>query len=188
MATAVQQQDFTVIHGTQHELPRTGLAALLGQLTVPGEVQLPNGVVVPVRPNSGKPVYKVIFRTQHALQTPMTEMGVGNAFVANEIDVEGDLSVLFSLHSRLRHTVPFIQKMQFMYDFIRPVTQMNSKAIGAHYYHGDDSTVQPAKSAIAFTATHLSFAYRKHRGSIRAQATDDVESSWFKESHKIAGW
>ncbi|KAK4570514.1 hypothetical protein LTR86_002594 [Recurvomyces mirabilis] len=171
MAAAVQLQNSKTMNGTRYELPQTGLAALLGQLALPGEVQLPGEAVVRVGKDDGQPVYKVVFRTQRALQTPMTEMGVGNAFVANEIDVEGDLSVLFGLRSHLYEKVPFIQKLQFVWDSIKPATQMNSKAIGEHYHRGDD-----------FYHTFIDKRYRFYSHGIFHSPTESIEEA---SEHKL---
>ncbi|KAJ5660826.1 uncharacterized protein N7484_000198 [Penicillium longicatenatum] len=121
----------------QSKLPRTGLAALLASLNIPGEIQLPSGVVVPV--GTEPPKYRVIFRSEKALRTPMTEMGVGSAYVSGDVDVEGDFGALFGARENLTEKVPLRQKFQFLYDYcIRSATAMNKKAIGDHYTRGDD--------------------------------------------------
>jgi cyclopropane-fatty-acyl-phospholipid synthase len=74
---------------TSQTLPRTGLVPLLIQLDEPGEIQLPDGAIVPL--GDGEPRFRVIFRSQQSLRTPMTELGVSRAFVAGEVDVEGDV-------------------------------------------------------------------------------------------------
>jgi cyclopropane-fatty-acyl-phospholipid synthase len=117
-------------------LPRTGLAALLAGLDIPGEIQMPNGSIVAI--GDGEPIYRVVFRSERALRTPMTELGVGRAFVAGDIEVEGDIGALFDARQRLREKVPLRQKIQFLYDFVRTATKMNAKAIGEHYNRGDD--------------------------------------------------
>lgn len=119
-------------------LPQTGLAALVNQLEIPGEVQFPDGSVVKVGRSSEPPLYRLIFRTKAALRTPMTELRVGRAFVAGDIDVEGDLGVLFGAREKLKEKVPLRQKLQFIWDFVRSTTAMNRKAIGEHYNRGDD--------------------------------------------------
>ncbi|KAJ5526696.1 hypothetical protein N7513_010855 [Penicillium frequentans] len=120
----------------QSKLPRTGLAALLATLDIPGEIQLPDGSVVPV--GSGSPKYRVIFRSESALRTPMTELSVGRAYVSGDIEVEGDFSALFGARQSLTEKVPLRQKLQFLYDYyIRSATAMNKKVISDHYGRGD---------------------------------------------------
>ena len=97
---------------------------------------MPNGSVVTV--GDGEPIYRVILSSTRALRTPMTELGVGRAFVAGDIQVEGDIGALFDARHKLREKVPLRQKIQFVYDFVRTATKMNAKAVGEHYNHGDD--------------------------------------------------
>ncbi|KAJ5964047.1 uncharacterized protein N7479_003923 [Penicillium vulpinum] len=118
------------------DLPRTGVAALLAGLKIPGEIQLPNGAVIPV--GIGEPVYRVIFHSERALRTPMTEMGVGRAYLSGDIEVKGDFGALFNARQNLQEKVPLRQKVQFVYDFIRTATKMNAKAIGDHYGLDDE--------------------------------------------------
>ncbi|KAJ5224998.1 S-adenosyl-L-methionine-dependent methyltransferase [Penicillium chermesinum] len=100
----------TIETTSQRSLPRTGLAALLPQLDIPGSIQLPDGTIVKV--GAGEPIYRVIFRSARALRTPMTELSIGRAYLTGEID--------------------------FVYDYLRDATKMNAKAIGEHYSRSDD--------------------------------------------------
>lgn len=124
------------IEPSQSKLPSTGLAALLANLDIPGEIQLPDGSVVPV--GTGEAKYRVIFRSESALRTPMAEMGVGRAYVSGDIQVEGDFGALFDARQKLAEQVPLRQKLQFVYDYFRTATSMNAKAVGDHYGRGDD--------------------------------------------------
>ncbi|KAL4890155.1 S-adenosyl-L-methionine-dependent methyltransferase [Aspergillus ambiguus] len=150
---------------TSHSaLPRTGLAALLASLDTPGEIQLPNGIITTT--GTGEPCYRVIFRSADALRTPMTELGVGCAFVAGEIDVEGDISVLFNARESLRDKVPIRQKLRFLYDLLRTVTKMNAKAIGEHYNRGDD-----------FYLTFIDRRYRLYSHGIFTRPDQTIEDA-----------
>ena len=114
------------VKSLQSKLPRKGLAALLATLDIPGEIQLPDGSVVPV--GTGLPKYRVIFRSENALSTPMTELSVGRAYVSGDIEVEGDFGALFGARQSLTDKVPLRQKLQFLYDYyIRSATAMNKK-------------------------------------------------------------
>lgn len=98
--------------GVTQELPRTGLAALLASLDIPGEIQLPTGNVVKV--GNDEPKYRVIFRSESALRTPMTELGVGRrAYVSGKIQVEGDFGAFFDAREKLPDKMPPQQKFQF---------------------------------------------------------------------------
>jgi cyclopropane-fatty-acyl-phospholipid synthase len=117
-------------------IPRTGLAPLLASLDLPGELQVPDGTIHAI--GHGDPTYRIAFRSQKALRTPMTELKIAEAFVKGDIDVEGDISVLFGARARIQDKIPFRQKLQFLYDFARAATSMNAKAVGEHYSRGDD--------------------------------------------------
>ncbi|CAG8933145.1 unnamed protein product [Penicillium salamii] len=125
-----------VAAAVQSRLPRTGIATLLASLDTPGEIQLPDGSIVAV--GSGDPVYRVIFRSKRALRTPMTEIGIGQAYLNGEIQVQGDFAALFDARQKLPDKVPLRQKIQFVYDFLRTSTKMNAEAVGDHYSLGDD--------------------------------------------------
>lgn len=117
-------------------LPRTGLAPLLASLDLPGELQLPDGLIHLI--GNGEPSYRIVFRTKKSLRTPMIELSIAEAFIRGEIDVEGDLGVLFGVRERMQDKMPLQQKIQFLYDFFRTTTKMNIKAVDEHYSRGDD--------------------------------------------------
>ena len=132
--------------GTQSALPRKDvadlaipdgcLAALLATIEIPGEIHLPDGSMFTI--GTGEPVYALRFRSERALRTPLTERGVGRAYVSGDLDVTGDLDVLFGARRALRKKVPLRQKIRFLYDLARTTTTMNAKAICQHYSRGDD--------------------------------------------------
>lgn len=117
-------------------LPRTGLAPLLSSLDINGEIELPDGTIHLV--GDGEPVYRVVFRSEEALRTPMTERSIAEAYVKGRIDLEGSIMSLFSAREHLKDKLSVRQRIQFVFDFFRTATSMNSKAIGEHYSYGDD--------------------------------------------------
>lgn len=116
-------------------LPQTGLPAILAELDIPGEVQLPDDTVVPF--GFGEPKVRVTFRSEQALYTPTTELAVGRAYVQGDIDVEGDLGLLLSARQTLKDQMPLRQRIRFLYDFVRTATT-NAKAVNEYYGRGDD--------------------------------------------------
>jgi cyclopropane-fatty-acyl-phospholipid synthase len=116
--------------------PEGSLAALLAMVDIPGEIHLPDGTTFTV--GAGEPVYTLRFRSERALRTPLTELGVGRAYVSGDLDITGDLDALFGLRHALREKVPLRQRIRFLYDLARTATAMNAKAIGQHYSRGDD--------------------------------------------------
>ncbi|HEX6355358.1 class I SAM-dependent methyltransferase [Actinophytocola sp.] len=117
-------------------VPGGSLAALLAMIDIPGEIHLPDGTTFTV--GTGEPVYALTFRSDRALRTPLTELGVGRAYVSGDLDVTGDLGALFGVRHALRTKVPLLQKVRFLFDLARTATAMNAKAIGRHYGRGDD--------------------------------------------------
>jgi cyclopropane-fatty-acyl-phospholipid synthase len=158
-----------VAEATRNSLPRTGVAALLAGLDTPGEIQLPNGSVVAI--GVGDPVYRVIFRSDRALRTPMTELGVGRAYLDGEIQVEGDFGALFKARKRLQEKAPLRQKIQFVYDFFRTARKMNSQAVGDHYNLGDD-----------FYLTFLDKRFRFYSQGLFKSPDDTIEQA---SEHKM---
>src|SRR3954467_4954299 len=76
------------------------LPALLASLGVSGEVEFPDGRMLPT--GDGDPAFRVTFRTPDALYTPLTELAVGRAYVAKEIEVSGDFGALLDIRAELR--------------------------------------------------------------------------------------
>lgn len=159
---------------TRSKLPRTGLAALLANLDIPGEIQLPNGSVVPV--GSGEPKYRVIFSSERALRTPMTELGVGRAYVSGDIQIEGDFGALFDARQKLQEKVPLRQKLQFLYDYFRTATTMNAKAVGEHYGRGDELYLKFIDERFRFYSQGLF----KHPDESIEQASEHKLETMFK--------
>ncbi|KAL2837072.1 S-adenosyl-L-methionine-dependent methyltransferase [Aspergillus pseudoustus] len=161
---------------TPSTLPRTGLAALLAQLSIPGEIQLPNGSIIPVGDNSSSSsgsgsLYRVTFTSEIALRTPMIERRVAEAYVSGLIDVEGHMPALFNARAALREKVPLRQKIQFVYDFLRSATRMNAKAIGEHYGQDDD-----------FYLTFIDKRFRFYTHGLFANPEESIEQA---SEHKL---
>ncbi|EEH37190.2 hypothetical protein PAAG_07747 [Paracoccidioides lutzii Pb01] len=97
--------------------PCTRVAALLvGLDDVPGEMQLPMAPLFQsVQVNC---FYSVVFRSVRVLRTPTTELGVSRAFDTGDIQVEGEILLIW--------------------DYIRTATALNSNAVVEHYYRGGD--------------------------------------------------
>ena len=68
----------------------------------------------------------------------MTELSIAEAFVRGDIDIEGDMRILFGARKRIQDKMTLRQKVQFIIDFLRTATSMNAQAIGEHYNRGDD--------------------------------------------------
>lgn len=156
-------------------LPRTGLAPLLASLDLPGEIQLPCGAIHSI--GSGQPNYRVIFRSKKALRTPMTELSIAEAFVRGDIDVEGDIGVLFGAREQVQDRMPLQQKIQFLYDFARTTTTMNAKAVGEHYSRGDD-----------FYLTFIDKRFRFYSHGLFQRPDESIEEAGMRLLDIGGGW
>lgn len=150
-------------------LPRTGLAPLLASLDIPGEIKLPDGTIHST--GNGDPIYRVVFKSKKALQTPMTELSISEAFVKGDIDIEGDIGALFGARERVQDKMPMRQKIQFLYDFARTSTKMNAKAVSEHYSRGDD-----------FYLTFIDKRFRFYSHGIFQRADETIEEA---SEHKL---
>ncbi|TDV56018.1 class I SAM-dependent methyltransferase [Actinophytocola oryzae] len=122
--------------GTGGAMPTSGLVTLLATVDIPGEIRLPDGSRL--RVGTGEPVYTLTFRSDRALRTPVTELGIGRAYVSGDLDVTGDLGALFGVRQALPDKVPLRQRIRFLYDFARTPRSVNARAIRRHYSRGDD--------------------------------------------------
>lgn len=115
-------------HAAEEVLRRVGTSC---------EMELPDGQVIAIGP--GPPEFRVIFRTERGLRTPLTEYALGRAYVDGDIDVTGDIMAMLDVRDKLRDSVTPGARLKFAAQlFLRAPTRVNSKAIGYHYTFGDD--------------------------------------------------
>ncbi|KAG6008857.1 hypothetical protein E4U21_003668 [Claviceps maximensis] len=149
---------------SRRSVPSTGLAGLLIELDVPGQIELPDGTLFPT--GNSPPAFRVIFQSKRAMKTPMTELGVARAFIKGDIDVEGDLGILFDVRGKLKDKVPLRQKLQFAWDTMRTMTTMNSRAINSHYGRDD-----------SFFLAFLDEQFRLYSHGLFKSPTDSLEAA-----------
>ncbi|OQE39167.1 hypothetical protein PENCOP_c007G04958 [Penicillium coprophilum] len=82
-------------------------------------------------------------------------MGVGQAYLFGDIDVDGDFGALFNARENLQEEVPLRQKFQFVYDYLRTVTRMIAEAIGDHYGLDDEFFLTPLDKRFRFYSQGL---------------------------------
>jgi cyclopropane-fatty-acyl-phospholipid synthase len=110
---------------------------LLEPARTPCEVVLPSGQTLSF--GRTPPKFRVVFHSDQALRAGLDEFALAQAYVAGEIDIEGDMLSLLDLRSRLTDRGTLLQAARFLYQlFLSPPTRMNRRAIGAHYNYGDD--------------------------------------------------
>lgn len=118
----------------------------------------------------------MIFRSERALRTPMTELGVGRAYVSGDIQTEGDFGALFDARQKLQEKVPLRQKLQFLYDYFRTATTMNATAVGEHYGRGDELYLKFIDKRFRFYSQGLF----KHPDDSIEQASEHKLETMFK--------
>jgi cyclopropane-fatty-acyl-phospholipid synthase len=128
----------TTDSATRTEWPgRVGeLVAALRTIPAGGSIVLPDGTAHPI--GDGPAIYQVRFNTEAATRISPNEYKLGQAYVDGDIDIDGDLAALLDVRSALSKGVTPGLALRFVYDLLSSSTAMNSKAINAHYTHGDD--------------------------------------------------
>lgn len=101
----------------------------------------------------------------------MTERSIAEAFARGDIDVEGDIGVLFGAREQIKDNMPLRQKIQFLYDFVRTTTSMNAKAVGDHYSRGDD-----------FYLTYIDKRFRFYSHGLFQNPNESIEEA---SEHKL---
>src|SRR6185437_2338458 len=67
------------------------------------------------------------------------EFAFADAYVAGDIEVEGDWGAMMRLRTRLKDKVRLGAWLKFVYDLVvRHETHINKEAIADHYQHGDE--------------------------------------------------
>jgi cyclopropane-fatty-acyl-phospholipid synthase len=146
------------------------LIAVLEQLDTPGSVEYCDGTRHLV--GEGDPVWHVRFRTEAAQSLPLDEYALGQAYVAGEIDLDGDLTALLDARSRLRKGITVRDAAAFAYRLmLRSPTKVNAASIAKHYTLGDDF--------------YLSFIDRRYRYYSHCLFHHDTETLEEAAEHKL---
>ena len=102
------------------QVPATGHAAIrrahaatevLERLGTSCEMELPDGQVIAIGPGPSK--FRVIFKTERGLRTPLTEYALGRAFVDGDIDVTGDIMAMLDVRDKLRDSITAGARLKF---------------------------------------------------------------------------
>jgi cyclopropane-fatty-acyl-phospholipid synthase len=115
---------------------RTMLGRFAGQfaeVTVPFEVIMPDGAVQ--RFGQGAPSFQVRLKNKNALRaiTSVDEGRIGDAYLAGDIDIEGDMLRPFELRSSMKDLHLLTTAWRFLQPLLFGQVRTNAKAITAHY-------------------------------------------------------
>ncbi|HEV3071824.1 MAG TPA: class I SAM-dependent methyltransferase [Solirubrobacteraceae bacterium] len=146
------------------------IASLLTGAGANCEVGLPDGRTL--RFGKEEPAFKIVFRTDAALKTPLTEMALGSAYVEGRIDFEGDMREMLDVRDHLAFGTTLAQKLRFAYELLlKSPTKVNRKAIHEHYTLGDD-----------FYLTFIDQRYRFYSHCLFHDAEEELEEA---AEHKL---
>lgn len=150
------------------------MVQILRDVGVSCELELPDGEVL--RLGEAPPVFRVVFKTQRALQMPLTELALGRAYVEGDIDLDGDMVALLDVRERLRNGATLGQKLRFAAQLLlRSPTWINSRSIGYHYTFGDDFY-------LTFIDSHYRFyshcIFHSDGETLEEAAEHKLESMW----------
>ena len=113
--------------------PLAGFASRFSQSSVAFAVTLPDGSVH--RFGQGAPSFEATLRNRRALRAigSLDEGRIGDAYVAGDIDIEGDMLRPFELRRSMRDLHPIIAAWRFLQPLLFGQVQTNRRAITAHY-------------------------------------------------------
>ena len=138
------------------------------------ELELPGGEVR--RFGDQPPAFRVTFKDQRALRTPLTQYALARAYVEGDIDLEGDMLALFDLRERLRVTVSPRQTLRFAGQlFLQPPRSVNSRSVRQHYSYGDDFYLTYIDQRFRFYSQCL---FRSDDESLEDASEHKLESMW----------
>jgi cyclopropane-fatty-acyl-phospholipid synthase len=146
------------------------LIGALEQLHTAGTVEYFDGTRKSI--GGPDPVWHVRFRTEEAQSLPLNEYALGQAYVAGEIDLDGDLAALLEVRSQLRKGITVREAAAFAYRLmLRSPTKVNAASIAKHYTLGDDF--------------YLSFIDRRYRYYSHCLFHHDDETLEEAAEHKL---
>jgi cyclopropane-fatty-acyl-phospholipid synthase len=110
---------------------------LFANLSIPGEIALPDGRVVAF--GQGAPRFHVTVHDKKLLRRPYDELSLGEAYVDGKIDLEGDMLAMLEVRKQLADRFRLGGFLRFLTDlFLLPATRAHKKAIEHHYTLGND--------------------------------------------------
>ncbi|HEY0166411.1 MAG TPA: class I SAM-dependent methyltransferase [Jatrophihabitans sp.] len=122
------------------------------------------------------PVWHVRFRTEAAQSLPLNEFALGQAYIAGEIDLDGDLAALLDVRSELRKGITVPDAAAFAYRLmLRSPTKVNAASIAKHYTLGDDFYLNFIDRRYRYYSHCL---FHHERETLEEAAEHKLESMW----------
>ena len=109
------------------------LIARVGAVETPFSIELPDGEKRTL--GEGKPEFHVGLRNERALRAirSLDEGTISEAYLAGDIDLEGDMLKPFELRDRLDDRHPLVLAWRFIEPFLFGQVYTNKRAIASHY-------------------------------------------------------
>ena len=153
--------------------PLTQLTDSLQELGTPCELILPSGASVSL--GSGSPAFRIVLRNDLPLRAPLSDLSLARAYVAGDLDVEGDLMSLLGLRDVLHFQISLSQLLRVGTAFLVPARVANARAIEHHYSLGDDFYLQFLDRTYHFYSQCL---FASDDETLEQAAVHKLESMW----------
>jgi cyclopropane-fatty-acyl-phospholipid synthase len=106
-------------------------------LGVSGEIKLPDGRIVAT--GAGDPRFRITVHSQKLLRRPLDELSLGQAYVAGDLDLDGDMVAILDVRKQLADRLRLPSRLRFLHElFLMPVARVHKKVIDRHYTTGND--------------------------------------------------
>ena len=122
--------------------PKDAVARLLYEglkdTPIPCQFNFASGEVLNLGPSDG-PAFTVTFHSDKPLSRGLNEFAVSQAYIAGELDIEGDMPSFFGIRKYLKGSMSsgFMLKT-WLRLFLRNAVRLNRESIAHHYNYGDD--------------------------------------------------
>lgn len=136
-ATSISQTAAARVPGKLQAQEASWFEKLFANLSIPGEIALPDGKSVTF--GQGAPRFRVAVHDKKLLRRPHDELSLGEAYIEGKIDLEGDMLAMLEVRKQLMDRFRVGGWLRFLTDlFLLPATRAHKKAIERHYTLGND--------------------------------------------------
>ncbi|WP_199434102.1 class I SAM-dependent methyltransferase [Qaidamihabitans albus] len=150
--------------------PTSAIVEFLQRVGARCEVEFPDGHTLRTAP--GPTEFRVVFHSEQAVQTGLSQWAIGKAYIAGELDIDGDMWAVLALRDELAVGMPIADMVKFAATlFLTSPQKANQSAIQDHYTLGDDF--------------YLTFVDQRYRFYSHCLFHDDTETLEEAAEHKL---
>ncbi|MBV8580943.1 MAG: class I SAM-dependent methyltransferase [Candidatus Eremiobacteraeota bacterium] len=129
-----------------------------------------------LRFGTGEPQFTVTFHSDKPLLGALTEIGLGEAYIRGEFDLDGDMYAMQEVRKLLNARAHAGVFLGFLWQlFVMPATWVNKRAIAKHYQLGDDFYLTFMDTKYRFYSQCL---YHRDDETLEEAAEHKLESMW----------